>query len=78
MRELKLRYKWKGTEQMIIYVLATALAILVILSVFLIIGCRLWGVENKKLKKERYKVIRFWEHEIYNEPLKCLEKIIIR
>jgi len=26
---------------------------------------------NKTLKKQGYKVIRLWEHEIYKNPIKC-------
>ena len=31
---------------------------------------------NKFLKKERWKVIRFWEHEIKKHPEKCLMMLI--
>jgi len=30
---------------------------------------------NEILLKQNYKIIRIWEHEIYETPLKCLEKI---
>ena len=32
---------------------------------------------NKMLKKEGWKVIRFWEHEIKKNPNKCIKKLII-
>ncbi len=31
---------------------------------------------NQELRKQGWSVIRFWEHEIFNNPNKCLEKII--
>lgn len=31
---------------------------------------------NKELKKQNYKIIRIWEHDIYNNIMKCLDKII--
>lgn len=30
---------------------------------------------NKKLKNEGWKVLRFWQQQIIKDPLKCLEKI---
>lgn len=30
---------------------------------------------NKQLKKFDWKVIRFWEHEINKNPIKCMEKV---
>jgi DNA mismatch endonuclease (patch repair protein) len=31
---------------------------------------------NKRLKKDRWKVLRFWEHEIRKSPEKALSKIV--
>jgi len=31
---------------------------------------------NKELKKQGYRVLRFWEHEINNNVVKCVDKII--
>ena len=31
---------------------------------------------TKGLKKQNYKVLRFWEHDILNNPEKCFQKII--
>lgn len=31
---------------------------------------------NKKLKKEGWTVVRFWEHEVIKNPKKCLDKIL--
>ena len=30
---------------------------------------------NKQLKKTGWKVIRFWEHEVNKNPVKCIEKV---
>ncbi len=30
---------------------------------------------NNTLKKQGYKIIRIWEHEINNDIMKCLDKI---
>ena len=38
-----------------------------------------WKSDKEKtdeLKKQGYKVLRFWEYDIYNSPQKCLQKII--
>jgi very-short-patch-repair endonuclease len=32
--------------------------------------------QNKELKKLGYKVCRLWEHEIINEPNKCLRRVL--
>ena len=32
---------------------------------------------DKQLRKEEWKVIRFWEHEIMKNPKKCVDKVKI-
>tara|TARA_Y100000310_G_scaffold266455_1_gene277951 strand:+ start:2213 stop:2632 length:420 start_codon:yes stop_codon:yes gene_type:complete len=32
---------------------------------------------NKQLKKDNWKVIRFWEHELMKNPKKCIDKVKI-
>ena len=30
---------------------------------------------TRQLKKEGWKVLRFWEHDVKKKPLKCIEKV---